>query len=183
MTTSPPIYVLDANVFIESHKKHYGFGICPGFWDFLAHGNKNGCIVSIDRVKDEISPGDALHEWVTNTAPSALFVTTTAETVVSKFSAMMTWVQLNRQFQDEAKAEFARVADGWVAAFAASMPGSIVVTHEEYNPDIKRAVKLPNVCKQFGVPWVNTFSMLRALNVKFQWERLARSEVDLERPT
>ena len=28
-------YLLDANVFIEAKRRHYGFDFCPAFWDWL----------------------------------------------------------------------------------------------------------------------------------------------------
>ncbi len=46
----------------------------------------------------------------------------------------------------------------------------VVVTHEEYAREARKRVPLPNVCKQFGVDYVDTFAVLRALEVEFQWE-------------
>jgi hypothetical protein len=45
--------------------------------------------------------------------------------------------------------------------------GLAVVTHEEYAPDVRRKVPIPNVCIEFGVEYVNTFEMLRDLKVQF----------------
>lgn len=78
----------------------------------------------------------------------------------------MNWVFSQRQFTDAAKAEFASVADGWVIAYAA-VNGLIVVTHEQYAPEAKRKVPMPNVCVEFDVAYVDTFSMLRDLGEKF----------------
>ena len=44
-----------------------------------------------------------------------------------------------------------------------------VVTNEQSAPQPKREVKLPNLCDQFGVRRDSTFSMLRTLNVQFDW--------------
>lgn len=72
MSTSSPVYVLDTNIFVQAHRRHYAFDICPGFWDCLIHHHKTGRIVSIDRVRDEILAGDALEAWAKNSAPSSL---------------------------------------------------------------------------------------------------------------
>ncbi len=42
-----------------------------------------------------------------------------------------------------------------------------VVTLETFDANIKRRVKLPNVCRQFGVEYVNTFEMLRRIGIRF----------------
>jgi len=80
----------------------------------------------------------------------------------------MAWVQGRDQFRPEAKAEFARGADGWLIAYA-GVHGLAVVTHEEFAPNVRRKVPIPNVCRQFNVPFVDTFSMLRTLEVRFGW--------------
>lgn len=79
--------------------------------------------------------------------------------MVEAFQAMVTWVNSVPQFMPAAKAEFAAAADGWLIAFA-KVNKSIVVTHEEYAPDVQRKVPIPNVCLEFNVECVNTFEML-----------------------
>ena len=75
-------------------------------------------------------------------------------------------INQNLQYNDRAKAEFARGADGWLVAYAQVEP-VIVVTNEQPAPSSKRRIKLPDVCDQFGVRWEDTFSMLRSLNIQF----------------
>jgi predicted nucleic acid-binding protein len=166
---TPTLYVLDANVFIEAHRRYYAFDICSGFWDCLLHHHDEKAIISIDRVRDELLTGDALEDWMTDTAPDELFASTAEAKVTRHFAAMMTWVQSQTQFKKEAKTEFARVADGWLAAYAKAH-NRVVVTHEEYAREARKRVPLPNVCKQFGIDYVDTFAMLRSLGVEFTWE-------------
>jgi hypothetical protein len=80
---------------------------------------------------------------------------------------MMIWSQSQNQFKNEAKAEFARAdnADAWVVAFAKAK-NYIVVTHEQFDPNARRRIMIPNVCQSFGVAYVDTFQMLRALGVR-----------------
>lgn len=112
MSTSSPVYVLDTNVFVQAHRRHYAFEICPGFWDCLIHHHQAGRIVSIDRVRDEILVGDGLEAWVKASAPATLFAPTADLTVTQSYADMVQWVQANSVFKAEAKAEFAQVADG-----------------------------------------------------------------------
>ena len=78
----------------------------------------------------------------------------------------MKWVYSQTQFSDAAKSEFASVADGWVLAYA-SVNNLTVVTHEQFAPDAKRKVPMPNVCLEFEIEYLNTFEMLRMLGEKF----------------
>lgn len=168
MNPQPPaVYLLDTNVFVEAHRRYYALDLCPGFWDCLAHHCQTPRLLSIDRVKDEITGGDALAVWAEQ-APHALFVSTAQQAVVSRYAEVMTWVHENPQFRPEAKAEFARGADGWVIAYA-EVHGLTLVTHEAFDPNARKRVPIPNVCRQFGVPTEDTFAMLRRLEVQFGW--------------
>jgi Domain of unknown function (DUF4411) len=169
MSTPHPVYVLDTNVFVQAHRRHYAFDICPGFWDCLIHYHQTGRIVSIDRVRDEILDGDALETWAKNSAPTTLFALTADASVTNNYAAMVGWVQNEAQFKSEAKAEFARVADGWLCAYAKAHSQHVVVTHEELSPDAKKRVPLPNVCKQFAVDYIDPFAMLKDLKAQFKW--------------
>ena len=35
-------YFLDADVFIQAKNLHYGFDLCPAFWDWLIAQNRTG---------------------------------------------------------------------------------------------------------------------------------------------
>lgn len=162
-------YVLDANVFIEATKRYYRFSLCPGFWAALVAQHKNGRVVSIDRVLDELSDeGDQLSNWSQTAVPDAFFKKTQDQAVIKAFQAMVNWVNSEPQFTPAAKAEFADVdnADSWVIAYA-KVNGLTVVSHEEYAPDARKKVPMPNVCLEFNVDYDNTFEMLEDLKVKF----------------
>lgn len=171
MSAPLPTYVLDANVFVQAHRRHYAFEICPGFWDCLIHHHAAARIVSVDRIRAEIGAGDedTLEKWVKHTAPKTLFASTATPEVAANFAAMVQWVEATPQFKREAKAQFAQVADGWLAAYAQAHPDHVVVTHEEVSPDAKKRVPLPNVCRQFGVAYTDTFAMLKQLKARFDW--------------
>lgn len=160
-----PVYVLDANVFIEAARRYYAFDLGTRFWDILSRHAENGAIESIDRVKDELDSEDELAKWA-NGAFRKAFCSTDDESVIVSYREVMSWVQRHRQFSDAAKADFATVADGWLIAYAVAK-GRVVVTHEVLAPDAKRKVPIPNVCHQFQVRWVDTFTMLRELGARF----------------
>jgi len=163
------VFALDANIFIEAHRRYYGLDLCPGFWECLRHYAARERLLSIDRVRSELLRGrDALSKWVRD-GPTALVVSSAEPAVADAFADVMAWVQGNAQFRREAKAEFAAAADGWLAAYA-KVHGAIVVTHEQYSPDVKRRVPLGNVCRELSLPTWDTFRMLRELEARFEWK-------------
>lgn len=167
MNGSDQIYLLDANVLIEAHRRYYSFDLCPGFWGCLTHYCGEARLLSIDRVRAEISGGDELAEWV-HEAPRHFFASTAEIMTIEAYAEIMAAVQASTVYTAAAKAEFARVADGWIAAHAYASGGT-VVTMETYEPRSRRKVKLPNICREFGVPYTDTFKMLRELEVEFAW--------------
>lgn len=162
-------FVLDANVFIEAYQRYYGMDLVPGFWKFVEEKTEEGLILSIDHVHEELKKrDDSLSTWADSM--SEMFVASTDTNVVSVFQDMIELVNKSVQFTDAAKFEFADVADGWIAAYA-KVHNATVVTHEKYEPDIKKKVKLPNICRQFDVFTVDTFAMLRYLGARFDLSR------------
>jgi hypothetical protein len=170
MSTSAPVYVVDANVLMQAHRLYYAFPICPGFWDCLLQQYKAGRIVSVDKVRGEILAGDALYQWARSSAPASFFASTQEAAVSGHFAALVTWVQAQSQFLPAAKNEFAQVADGWLVAYAQAHKNHVVVTMEEHAPHAKKRVPLPNVCLQFGVRYTDTFTMLKDLGAQFVLE-------------
>jgi len=160
------VYVLDTNVFIEASRRYYAFDIAPAFWDTLVECAQKGHIVTIDKVKQEIERGnDTLKQWMKNIFYQ--WCKSTSESgVTDAYSDIMKWVIAQNQFLPEAKYKFANGADGWLIAYAIAK-NLIVVTHEEFDSNIKKQVPIPNVCRAFNVPYTDTFQMLRNLGVKF----------------
>lgn len=164
-----PRFVLDTNVFIEAAKRYYAFDIAPRFWSELVHHAGASNIISIDRVKDELARGnDDLAQWA-NGEFHSYFASTATQDVVKVYGEIMRWAHRQAQFSQQVKADFARAdnADAWLVAYAMAK-GCVVVTHEEYNPNIQRKIPIPNVCQAFGVSYVDTFEMLRRLGVTFR---------------
>lgn len=164
-------YLMDSDVFITAKNLYYSFDICPGFWDSVIHHHREGRVFSVDRVRSELLAGhrkEDLVRWVREEVPAGFFLTVDMDSVVSAYTDIMMWVQRHPRYFDHAKAKFATGADGWLVAYA-RVHGSIVVTNEQRAPESRKEIKLPDVCEQFGVQPDNTFAMLRALNVRFDW--------------
>lgn len=169
MTKAAP-FVLDSDVFIAAKNAYYAFDICPGFWGGILRAHQQGSVRSIDRIKNELLSGrkeEDLVRWVANQAPATFFDDSNTDDVSFAFADVMLWVQRSSQYFDRAKAKFATEADGWLVAYS-MVRGTIVVTNEQPRPESRNRVLLPDVCLRFGVPYKDTFTMLRQLAIQFE---------------
>lgn len=164
------MYVLDANVFIGAYRGYYSFDVVPSFWEALVNLASNSKVCSIDRIQDEIinpreEDPDELHRW-TNENFREYFEKTDAKDVIDNYALIQRWAHNHPKFTEAAKEEFARNADAWLIAYAKAKDYTLV-THESYDPNAKKRILIPVVCREFGVRYVDTFEMLKRLEVKF----------------
>lgn len=163
-------YLVDASVLMEAHRRYYRFGICPGFWDCLMWHHKQGRVASIDRVRKEVEEGkDQLRHWVKTQCPASFFELTAGRNIGNRYGEVMAWAGSQGRYRQEAVAEFASVADGWIVAYAKEH-GLTVVTQEVSAPESKKEVKIPDACAALDVANIDTFELLEALNAKFTWK-------------
>ena len=168
--TAPVSFLVDANVFIQAKNRYYAFAICPGFWNSLLSHFESGHLFTIDFIKQELLRGrDDLADWVNSEVPDEFFKVSQEEAVIEIYEQIILWINRNPQFYESAKADFAASADGWLLAFAQAKD-MIVVTQEQLSPGAKNRVPIPNVCEQFGIQYKDTFFMLKALKVEFEWK-------------
>jgi len=153
-------YLLDANIFIEAKRRYYGMDICPGFWAWLDVAQAGGHVSSITLVYDELADGnDELCTWVKEREGSGWFLDVSDLPTQQEFKQILQNVY-SADYSEKAKKDFFEGADPWLIAKAKVM-GATVVTHEVFDGYIKRKVPIPNVCRQFGVPCLDTFDLLR----------------------
>lgn len=167
-------YCLDTSVFTEAHRRYYDFDIAPGFWVAIENNIVNGKIVSPMMVKKEIDKGkdkDQLVTWAKDMTGS-LFIE--ADTQVEENMHIVADFIENKYENASEKEQFLRYADPWVIAQAMAYD-LIVVTAEIKNPNepidkitqkIKGQIKIPNVCEKVKIQWIDTFQLLRRLNIK-----------------
>lgn len=156
------MYVLDSNVFIEAKNRYYGFDIAPGFWEWLEHSYATGIICSFKPVYDELTTGDdELANWVNLKSHKGIFTAIDGDQATSDFvRQILTWLK-SENYDSSAMRDFAEIADSFLIAFAAAH-GYTVVTHERPAPNSRNKIKIPDVCKAFGVKYCDTFTMFRS---------------------
>jgi hypothetical protein len=165
-------YLLDSNIFIEAKRRYYGMDICPGFWEWLDTAHGAGRIASIIPVGEELADGnDELSTWSKERSHTGWFLDISDASTQHEFMQILARVT-EADYSDYAKDDFFRGADPWLIA-KAKVIGATVVTHEVFNPNTKKKVPIPNICREFGVPYLNTFDLLRE-----QLARFELSEVD-----
>lgn len=160
-----PTYLLDADVFINSHQLHYAMDFCPAFWDWLVSKNAAGRVFSIDRIGDELKQiDDELCGWAK--ARGEAFSLPVDELTTRHLPQLVAWVQHEARFRDNARAAFFASADIYLIAYAMAH-GHVVVTREKSEPESKKKVKIPDVGVVFGVKSVSLPDLLRAEGARF----------------
>lgn len=159
-------HLLDSNTLIEAKNRYYGLTICPGYWAWILQQHQALEVASIVPVRDELAKGnDDLTQWVKGNAH--LFEDASDERTQAAFGHIVAKIaQQAPLMKAGALEEFLEGADPWLIAKAMTM-GAVVVTHEVYNPDIKRKYTIPNVCSLVGVSYMNTFELLGKLDARF----------------
>ncbi len=157
-----PEYWIDSNVFIQAANGPYGFDIAPGFWVALDNLAASGRIASSLMVYGELlRMDDDLAIWARERRTPALFAEPD-ESVQTAFQEVARYVQ--GEYAANQAAMFLSGADPWLIAHAMASGGK-VVTLETMVPSNSQKVKIPNVCRAFGVGFTNTYGMLRELGV------------------
>ena len=158
-------YLLDANTYIQAKNEYYQMNVCPGYWDWLDSQFEAGYLASVSLVYDELKDfGDELSLWVKERKDQFLDVSDDA--TQAKFVEIAQHVAELQDLKPGNLENFLGGADPWLIAKAKSI-GAVVVTHEVLAPESARKIKVPNVCKKFGVDYLNTFQLLRQMEACF----------------
>lgn len=156
-------YLLDANVFIQAKRLHYGFDFCPAFWSWLERSNAAGVVFSIDKVGVELDEGaDDLTVWAR--ARGQAFFLPPDNAVLPALARVSAWAS-SQKYDPAAVATFLQIADYWLVAHALAH-GHVLVTHEVPSDGLKK-IKIPNACVGVGVQVMSPFEMLRRERARF----------------
>ncbi|MCK4738664.1 MAG: DUF4411 family protein [Deltaproteobacteria bacterium] len=157
-------YSLDANILIEAKNGPYGFDIVPAFWKWLDEQISKERIFCSKFVYDEIVYGDdELAVWIKERKKRG-FIVEPNDSAQIIFKDIADYVGKN--YPSHRSSEFLAGADPWIIAQAKSEK-AIVVTGEVLAPNTTRKVKIPNICKEFKVPCMGTYDVLRKLKASF----------------
>lgn len=163
-------YLVDSNFFIQAHRAYYPLDVVSSFWEKVKDLSDREKIISIDKVKNEIydnsSHEDELKAWCQSNLKEGFFINT--DTVFNNYREIVHWANsMSNHYKARAIEEFLspNLADPWLVAFAMSND-CIIVTYEKSQPEGKSRIKIPEVCRQFNIRYLDTVGMLRELSEK-----------------
>ena len=158
-------YLLDANTYIQAKNLYYDMEFCPAYWDWLDLQYNQGVIASVGMIGRELKAGDdALAQWVATRAHH--FVDDTDSATQAHYVNIVQKVASSGHYNPANRDQFLAKADPWLIAKAMAI-GAIVVTQEGFVDPSSRKVKVPNICREFNVPCINTYTLLREVQARF----------------
>jgi predicted nucleic acid-binding protein len=156
-------YCLDTNVLIQAWQKYYAPNICPDYWSLLDDLGSKGIIFIPQMVSEEIyRTDDDLSKWLKNSRlPISKIDTNVTNFLKSIYSAHPSHVHLVDNTKQRS------LADPWVIAHAINENATVVTKEEKVTAVNTNKIKIPNVCENMGVPWINDFELVTKLNIQF----------------
>ena len=144
-------YVLDSNVFINM-QRHYPVDVFSSLWDIFGEIIDRGDAISCVEVFDELSIGnDYLIQWAKQRKDAFIFcdrnIQFTVRAILEKYPDLITSTRK------------ANNADPFVVSVA-KIKGYTLVSDETYAGN-GQPVKIPNICKAYGVRLLTFIEFLR----------------------
>lgn len=166
MSENSNIYCLDANVLIQAWQKYYSPALCPDYWTVLDELGMQGRIFICQEVYDEIiKTDDDLSKWLKE---SNIPVRKATESVID-FLKVIYRTPAHLKLVDNTKNR--SLADPWVIAHAMDTNSVVVTKEEKVTQANSTKVKIPNVCDNMGIRWINDFEFVQELNFTFSCQR------------
>lgn len=164
MSTKANKYCLDANVLIQAWQKYYNPKFCPDYWKILVELGKNGKIFIPDLVYEEIvRTEDDLSKWLKG---SKIPINRISEPVTICLQKIYAADPIHVNLVDNTKAR--SLADPWVIAHALHENAIVVTKEEKVTAPNSNRIKIPNVCDNMGIRWINDFQFIDELDIKFR---------------
>jgi len=161
-------YWLDSDVLVwaKDNVAPLGYAEYAGFWTLIERNIASGTIKITKRNFSEITDGrkgdDELAKWLKLQLTKWPTVRVSPSKDVQEFAAKIAeYVYSDSRFWARHRARFSNGADAWVIAQAAVDDGT-VVTREEPAPE-SHEPKIPDLCKHFGVRFLNLSDLMKLL--------------------
>jgi len=151
-----PKYVFDTNIFINMQRR-FPEDIHESLWKVFEEALDSGIVISSEEVLDEITRGDdSLIEWAKARKGSFIESDEDIQNIVRDI------LRKNDRFVLGSKKT--NGADPFVIALA-KIKSCKVVTEEPKN-GLNNPPKIPNICEQYGVEYINFNDFLREIKIK-----------------
>ncbi len=152
------MYYLDANVFIEAHRRYYSFDFCPAFWDWIVENNTAGKVFSVQEIGRELARGNGeLKEWAARRGREFFIPLETR--VEPSLKQVREWAKETNYYTASATDKFLGSADLYLISQALADNRCVVTL--EVPENTKARIKIPYVRKEFNIKCLSPFDMLR----------------------
>lgn len=164
MSTQPPQkYCLDANVVINAWNRYYSPRFCPDYWKLLNQLGEQDMIFLPQMVFEEITrTEDDLCNWL---KASKIPVRPISEPVTQRLKEIYAAAPLHVMLVDNTKQR--SLADPWVIAHAIHERACVVTKEEKVTAANSTRIKIPNVCDNMKIRWINDFQLIEELGIQF----------------
>lgn len=165
------LFLLDANVLIDANRDYYPIGRVDEYWEWLVFQGQNANVKIPIEIYDEIKSGkkDELSKWAKEPA------TEKAMRIDEDVDIDLVQKVIEEGYApDLTDIEIVSVGrDPFLIAYAMADPGDrVVVTTEVSKSSTKRQNrKVPDVCDQFKIQWMNAYKFGHALDFRTDWKR------------
>lgn len=156
-------YCLDTNVLIEAWNKYYSPGLAPDYWDILnLLGLKKLIFISEEVQKEILRTDDDLAKWLGKSYIPIRKIDTNISDCLKEIYASN---PKHKYLVDNTKQR--SLADPWVIAHAMAEEATVVTKEELVTAFNTNKIKIPNVCENMDIRWLNDFQMLKELGIIF----------------
>lgn len=158
------LYCLDSNVLIQAWQKYYSPKFCSDYWEVLNElGNQKKIFIPEMVYEEIIRTEDDLSKWLKK---SNIAVHKIDEDVAKFLKEIYSNNPIHKFLVDSTKAR--SLADPWVIAHAMNEKATVVTKEEKITALNSNKIKIPNVCDNLGVRWINDFRLIEELNIQFE---------------
>lgn len=157
------IYCLDANVLIQAWQKYYSPRFCPDYWKVFIELGSRKMIFIPEMVIDEIlRTEDDLSTWLKS---SKIPIRKIDEPVTQCLKEIYSKDPNHKSLVDNTRLR--SLADPWIIAHAINEKATFVTKEEKLIAINSNRIKIPNVCENMGVPWINDFDFIKEVDIRF----------------
>lgn len=173
MVNSVEKFLVDANTFMAAARLYYAYDLIPSFWKIFGEKLKEGNVILLDMVKNEIDKGqDELQQWMKEKQDDFQNCNHIDPGIISKYAQVMQYIHECGFYNEKGLESWAKndVADPWLIAAAASKGYTLITFEQSAGPlnskNKSGKVKIPDVASYFGVEVHNLYYMMRQLGIK-----------------
>ncbi|WP_201981207.1 DUF4411 family protein [Hymenobacter rubidus] len=168
-------YCLDANVLIQAWQSYYSPDFCPLYWQVLNDLGVQKRVFIPQMVYNEVADTeDDLGKWLKK---SKIPIDKIDGNVTEILKQIYAANESHKYLVDNTKQR--SLADPWLIAHAIKAHACVVTKEIKVTAANSNRIKIPNVCDNMNVRWINDFQLVRELKIKFSCKVDAKIQGEL----